>query len=453
MSSLPIDNYNFLKQSQIYSYVNNNFNVIKSFEGHTVSQGKYSGQVFNSYWLVKENNSNSNNNSNNNEFYISEARLAENKHILFKFSKADIINFKNIDDYYNPTWYLCKNGYIASSNDKDKKGRYFHQHIMNHYGQGTTAVSVDHINQNKLDNRRENLRVVTQYTQNLNQSKKSRPDSNAKNNLPENFPITREQIPSNIAFEPARGNRDCRFDVCFTIKKQDSTTGKMVSKRLRKQTTGHSSFSISYKLICAIKLRVLLYHDEFAQLQERAIDGKHYNSSDELWQNDLKFVLQIAEKANIPITKELKDVNNFNFPQVNDEVKAVIEAKEKAEKEQLKKEKALAKAEKEKELSKNKVACPDCGNKVHPKTLKRHQKHYCKKREGYDEAEYLRKKQEANKKKSESMKAKRKCKLSEIQLIELADCIKNGKMTLSDMGKKFGVRHQYISYLKSKGFV
>jgi len=59
-------------------------------------------------------------------------------------------------------------GYVFSS------GLYLHQLVMDHSGFGKGQLSVDHINQNKIDNRRCNLRITTQSEQNTNRGKVSR---------------------------------------------------------------------------------------------------------------------------------------------------------------------------------------------------------------------------------------------------------------------------------------
>lgn len=78
----------------------------------------------------------------------------------FLYDKED----QSIVDSYN--WAIGRNGYVVSSKYVKGSGRknqknislYFHRLITN----APKGKVIDHINRNKLDNRKENLRVCTQ---------------------------------------------------------------------------------------------------------------------------------------------------------------------------------------------------------------------------------------------------------------------------------------------------
>jgi hypothetical protein len=85
------------------------------------------------------------------------------------------------------TWYFAPVGYIMRTVKKDDEFSYtyLHQFVKEHCGYGKGQQSIDHENQNKLDNRKVNLRIVDMSEQNRNRGKVSR-HANARE-LPKEF--------------------------------------------------------------------------------------------------------------------------------------------------------------------------------------------------------------------------------------------------------------------------
>jgi hypothetical protein len=128
--------------------------------------------------------------------------------IHFVFDKED---FPKIN---GRAWRCAAGKYIAScfTDNGKRKELYMHNVIMNRMGfPGKGAnETVDHINRNGFDNRKENLRVISQSDQNLNQSTKSRNVS-----LPAGCELNPEDIPKHIWYVHANGLHGDRFAIQF----------------------------------------------------------------------------------------------------------------------------------------------------------------------------------------------------------------------------------------------
>lgn len=133
-------------------------------------------------------------------------------------SKGETIQFIiDKDDYEEVSkysWHRISNNYIATSfnHNQKRKSLYLHNLIMKRdafQGKGQTQ-SIDHINRNGFDNRKENLRLLSQSDQNMNQATKKRSVV-----LPEGFPLKPEDIPKHIWYVRKNGLHGDRFAIEF----------------------------------------------------------------------------------------------------------------------------------------------------------------------------------------------------------------------------------------------
>jgi hypothetical protein len=143
------------------------YNIISEGLPTYISSGVLAGEYRNMYWLVTDSE-----NILENEFYIMHIK----DDIYTKFSKKDLNKVIYFNDM-RPTW--CLTGEYVQCRIKtyeNSKFCYLHQYILNVHDKDLTdyTQTVDHINQDKLDNRSENLRLVNMSEQNKNRGKQTR---------------------------------------------------------------------------------------------------------------------------------------------------------------------------------------------------------------------------------------------------------------------------------------
>ena len=142
--------------------------IIDEFKGKIIDKiCRFKGHEKNKYWFVL-------NIYTNEEYYLIEC-------CGDKLTKVDIESVDKILSL-NKTLTICNN-YVVIENGKDKKIA-LHAFLMNHTGNGKGQDSVDHINQDKLDNRLCNLRITTQSVQNSNRPYEKNKDSKFYTNKP-----------------------------------------------------------------------------------------------------------------------------------------------------------------------------------------------------------------------------------------------------------------------------
>jgi hypothetical protein len=135
--------------------------------------------------------------------------------IKVKFNNEYVYGLIDKDDFpkiKEHTWHYTSNAYLSHNIkvDEKQKALYLHNVVMgrlDHTGKGSTET-VDHINRNGLDNRKENLRLLTQTAQNLNQKRKGRHVE-----FPEDSPIKAEDLPKHVWFIKANGSHGDRFGI------------------------------------------------------------------------------------------------------------------------------------------------------------------------------------------------------------------------------------------------
>lgn len=210
------------------------FERLERLPGHRPLLGKSAGQELNWAYRVRE--------LSTGQECISMA-CKPNHSTLIDCSTWDLLQ---TDHWRNTTWYYAPNGYISRTVKKDDIHKYIslHQLILGHVGHGKGGKSIDHINQNKLDNRTANLRIVSQSLQNMNRGKVSR-QSCAKP-LPD---CIQEPLPKFCIYYKECYNKEKNlWREFFTIEGHPAQNG------LRKATTKSGKVSIQEKLLEAVSI-------------------------------------------------------------------------------------------------------------------------------------------------------------------------------------------------------
>ena len=145
---------------EIYHFYHKNilekYTVVEYINGHYLTMGQDANVMKNPIWKIKDNNK---------EYLL----MYCEKNTICKLcieSYQKILEYEiNKNNGKKITWYKHQNGYILCS-----LNLYIHQIIAECYGngKGTKNVSIDHIDQNPLNNSLENLRVATRKEQEQN---------------------------------------------------------------------------------------------------------------------------------------------------------------------------------------------------------------------------------------------------------------------------------------------
>jgi hypothetical protein len=145
---------------------------------------------------------------------------------------AFIFDEDDRDKVVGRSWHVSSNKYIGSAEiaDGDRKQLFLHNLVSNRLefpGKGAKET-IDHINREGFDNRKENLRLISQSEQNMNQTKRERNIT-----LPEGCEVNAEDIPRHIWYIKANGAHGDRFAIEFKSENLcwKTTSSKKVSLR------------------------------------------------------------------------------------------------------------------------------------------------------------------------------------------------------------------------------
>lgn len=188
----------------------------------------------------------------NNSYCVCRYQKQNGKNKLFIIDEEDL---EKVTDSGH-TWYEV-NGYVGYTEmiNRENFTHYLHNLVKDKASGGGKGqkLTIDHINRIPHDNRKVNLRLVSQTIQNKNQGDKRR-----GSNLPEDCDIEEEEIPKCVSYRRADKTHGERW--VFEIKEN----GKRI---LSKSSTNDNDFSLRDKLI-HIKKRILDLAEEFPKYFE-----------------------------------------------------------------------------------------------------------------------------------------------------------------------------------------
>jgi hypothetical protein len=179
-------------------------------------------------------------------------------------------------------WHVVTGQYIGynylDSETNKKKVVYLHNLLMdrNEFNGRGQQETVDHINGIGFDNRRENLRIVSQSMQNRNTKNRER----KTHRLPSD--ICASDIPRNIWYMPAHDHHGDRFVVEF---KGIPGVGNVEIK-----TTSSKTVSIHDKLRDAIKIR-----DEYIENNPCLIEFSRNSETSERLRNEYLQICNLSQ--------------------------------------------------------------------------------------------------------------------------------------------------------------
>jgi hypothetical protein len=181
---------NILIYHKFHKKIEEKYNIIDFKLGHFSETGTDAYVMKNPIWKIIESEK---------EYWI----MYCEKDTIIKLCQKSLDKIKEYENTKNEgnkiTFFKLQNGYIMASNNL-----YIHQIITGCYGngQGTLTVSVDHIDQDPLNNTWENLRIATRKEQEQN-SKGIKPGTKRERkhnaqNLPDG--ITEEMIKKYVVY-------------------------------------------------------------------------------------------------------------------------------------------------------------------------------------------------------------------------------------------------------------
>ena len=261
MNSPPI----FYKEDEI--------KIIQEFQGQILNDGPHIGKYYNNYRLVEIINEIDESKKRYYEMFVGISNT--NTKFSFIFDEASLpkilkLNLNNII-INNPSWLIATNQYIWTK-PTNSKLIYLHRYLMDcAIGDNKT---IDHINNNKLDNRISNLRIATMSEQNMNRANVTRKhDLNSILN-PNNDAIIPRIETKSLLFINKKNSDGLEY---FALEISKARTR---DKEIRESSSKSNLLSLKEKL-CHMIYKRYEYICKYPIIMNEQIDGKQFTTTDE----------------------------------------------------------------------------------------------------------------------------------------------------------------------------
>ena len=268
-------------------YKEDEIRIIQEFQGNIINAGPHYGKYYNNYRLLEIINEPDISKKRYYEMYVgvydevnednelNNTITITNTKFSFIFDEVSLPKILKLEEnnliIKNPSWLIATNQYICTR-PSNRQLIYLHRYLMD--CKNGDNKTVDHINNNKLDNRLCNLRIATMSEQNMNRTNVTR-----KNDLNTILnPTNDETIPrietKSLLFINKKNSDGLEY---FSV---EISKARTKGEEIRANSSKSSLLTVKEKL-CQIIYKRYEYIYKYPIIMNSQIDGKEFTTIDE----------------------------------------------------------------------------------------------------------------------------------------------------------------------------